>query len=451
MMSIGPILVRLLDRYEPDNTPDRAAVIAADRTAQDHSIHAPADVDWAKFTLTERSNVILSTEGYRGDTEMWLFGPDAADAPIAYDNDSGPGAMSRIACVDDHALDPGTYYIKIAEHGADARILRYQLRVWATPVPLGDPYEPDDTPQQAGAIGVDAGPQTHSLHAGTDVDWLRFTLGAAADVVVETRGAAGDTQMWLFAAADTATPIAFDDDSGAGSFARIVCLGESALAAGDYYLKITEAGADEPIASYTISVTALQPGDVLLVQGTGGISAATRWGESRELGVPITATFSHAALYVGNSQVAEMIATGYALSPVADTFAHAELVDIHRHRDIGQFGNAVAQVARSYAGTPYAYTQYAVLGLAALNPGRPDRILSSVVYAAYRRLDLGTKRMICSELVARAFAEADASLALDVTLWPTMQAIGNTSEDFRMDFTTPTMLSLSPDLRRLNA
>jgi len=57
--------------------------------------------------------------------------------------------------------------------------------------------------------------------------------------------------------------------------------------------------------------------------------------------------------------------------------------------------------------------------------------------------------MICSELVARAFD--DASLPIDVKLWPTLAKIGNQGKDFRMDFTSPTMLSLSPDLERLNA
>jgi hypothetical protein len=75
-----------------------------------------------------------------------------------------------------------------------------------------------------------------------------------------------------------------------------------------------------------------------------------------------------------------------------------------------------------------------------------------VVYSTYTAGAAGTRRMICSELVARAFAEAEtgAPLALDVRLWPTLNLLDDGSTDFRMDFTTPTMLALSPSLQRLN-
>ncbi len=103
----------------------------------------------------------------------------------------------------------------------------------------------------------------------------------------------------------------------------------------------------------------------------------------------------------------------------------------------------------AYAGTPYGFAQIGVFATAVLFPGNPQRVENSLAYAAYQSRDSGPRRMICSELVALAFD--DAALPIDVKLWPTLDQIGNQSKDFRMDFTSPTMFALSPDLKRLNA
>lgn len=437
------------DFYEVDNSPAQAKNISLRGVAQSHSLHTASDVDWLKFTLSERSNVVIQTAGRAGDTEMWLFGPNTPAQQIAYDNDSGDGAFSRIARSGQQALEPGTYYVKIGEFGSNATVARYTITVQATPA--GDAFETDDTWQQAKPIAVDAGPQNHSIHVPSDVDWATFTLTTAADVVIETRGSAGDTRLWLYGSDPTAAPIEFDDDDGVGRFSVIVRSGVNALPAGTYYVKVDESGNNAAIAAYSLSVTALQQGDVLLVQGKGGVSAAIRWGEARELNVPLAETFSHAAVYVGNGSVAEMLAEGFTITSLADRYAASNRVDLVRHRDIGLLGTAVAQAALAYANTPYAFAQIGVFATAALNPGRPDRVMNSTAWTAYQSTDSGPRRMICSELVARAFADADPNLKIDVVLWPTLAMLPNQTEDFRMDFTSPTMLARSPDLRRLNA
>lgn len=438
------------DFYEVDNTPQQARNISTRGWTQGHTIHNTADVDWVKFSLTRRSDVVIETNGRSGDTEMWLFGPNGATSEIAYDNDGGSGSFSRIDCSGAAALDPGTYYVKVGEFGGDATISRYTIRVRATASVSGDAFENDNTPEQAKAILPDAGPQTHSIHVASDVDWATFTLAATSDVVIETRGTSGDTRLWLYGSDPAAAPIELDEDDGVGRFSVIVRAGDNALPAGTYYVKAEESGNNAAISAYTLSVTTLQQGDVLLVQGQGGVSAAIRWGESRELNVPLAETFSHAAVYVGSGEVAEMIADGFVVTAVADRYAESSRVDIVRHRDVGQLGSAVAAAAMSYAGTPYAFGQIGVFAAAALT-GRPASVVRSLAWPVYQATDSGPRRMICSELVARAFADADASLTLGVALWPTLAGIGDTSEEFRMDFTSPTMLALSPDLQRLNA
>lgn len=449
LMSAGKTLLVFPDRFENDNMPGRAKTIAKEGGLQAHSLHAPTDVDWVKFTLSAASNAIIQTDGRAGDTEMWLFGPNSSSNQIAYDND-GNGSFSRIRCQDDHALGPGTYYVKVGEHGSDQTIGRYTISVKATRVPPPDAYEADaadNTADYATTIVVDAGPQTHSIHVTSDVDWVSFTLVAQSDIIIETRGASGNTQLWLYGQ-DASTPIVFNDNSGVGDFSLILRTGPDALPAGTYYAKVAEASQDSTIPSYTISVTALQPGDVLLEQSADGLSAAIRWGESRQLGVSFADTFSHSAIYLGNNQVAEMLARGYAVTPLPDAYAHATLIDIYRHRQVGAQGGAVAEAARDRDDTGYAYFQFAVLGLAAVMPGSPARIVASLPYRLYAATDAGANRMICSELVARVFAEV--GLPISVRLWPTMRAMHKPSENFRMDFTTPTMLALSADLRRLN-
>lgn len=439
------------DSYEADNTSARARPITTNGTPQVHNLHTPTDVDWVKFNLRERSNVVVKTAGLSGDTELWLYGPNTAGVQVDHNADTPTSKFAQLERCDAQALEPGTYYVKVGAQGNGRAIPVYTLRVQATPAPLGDAYESDDTPDQAAVLAVDGGPQTHTLHAGTDVDWVKFQLTVAAEVVIETRGTAGDTQLALFPATDLVTPLATDDDGGVGDFARLLRFETDQLPPGEYYVQVAAAGDLRAIPNYTLSVTTLQAGDVLLEQEATGLSAAIRWGEARELQVPFANTYSHSAIYLGNSVVAEMLAGGYTLTPLTEHFARASLVDINRHVNLGDRGAAVVAAVESLADTPYAFGQLSVFAVAALNPNNPSRILRSLAYRAYSRADVGPQRMICSELVARAYAAADPSLALQVSLWPALQALGNDTADFAFDFTSPTMLARSPDLRRLNA
>ena len=50
-----------------------------------------------------------------------------------------------------------------------------------------DAFEPDDLPELAQVISMDGAPQQHSIHnGGGDIDWVRFTLASASDVLVQT-------------------------------------------------------------------------------------------------------------------------------------------------------------------------------------------------------------------------------------------------------------------------
>lgn len=239
------------DSFEPDDTPAAAKAIANGQT-QNRSIHVVGDVDWVQFTVGTNgaTNVRLQTSGVTGDTEMWLYGPNSSTAQIDYNDDAGGGTFSQIVRA---SLAAGTYYIKVGEFGSDRTIASYALTAsWteSTPVPQGDRFESDDTPATAKAIG-NTQTQDRSIHVAGDVDWATFTIGAsgASGIRLETAGASGDTEMWLYGPNDPSTLVAYDSGAASGGFAR---LGISALGPGTYYVRITELGNNGTVSAYTL-------------------------------------------------------------------------------------------------------------------------------------------------------------------------------------------------------
>ena len=118
------------DAYEPDNTAAQADDILPD-SPQTHSIAPVGDVDYVRFSLDSESEVVIETSGLSGDTKMWLY--DDQQNEIDYDDDGGSDLFSRIerTCGID-ALSAGTYYVKIAEYGNDAKIDSYEIILTVT-------------------------------------------------------------------------------------------------------------------------------------------------------------------------------------------------------------------------------------------------------------------------------------------------------------------------------
>lgn len=226
------------DAYEQDNYYYEAKEISAGETQQ-RSFHLASDVDWARFTVSVESLVVVTASGPLGDTEMYLY--DSLGAPsahIVYDNDGGPGLYPMISM----QLLPGVYYVRLNENGMNQAVSQYSLNLSIGPLPptptatvsLQDGFEPDN--DHTAAAWIYSGfPQPHTLHQTGDVDWLKFTIGDDSTVVITTSGAAGGTQLWLYTEAGVPlTAIAFDDNGGAGDFSLI----SSLLGAGTYYIKV---------------------------------------------------------------------------------------------------------------------------------------------------------------------------------------------------------------------
>lgn len=112
------------DRYEPDDKRRESKRIRCGEK-QTRSIHRTGNVDWVELELSQGCRrVLIQTDGPAGgDTEMCLY---KGSKRKACNNNGGTGRYSRIVGRD---LAPGTYYIKIWEHGKDATISRYNLKV----------------------------------------------------------------------------------------------------------------------------------------------------------------------------------------------------------------------------------------------------------------------------------------------------------------------------------
>ena len=247
------------DAYEYDGSATAAKAIANGQI-QNHSIHAAGDVDWVKFTVggAGAANVRVETAGASGDTHMWLFGPNSAGTLVAYNDDKGGGNMFSLITA--ASLPPGTYYLGIREYGDNAAISAYTVQAsWSTPAgPSGDAYEYDGSATAAKAI-ANGQSQNRSIQPVGEVDWAKFTVSApgASNVRIETSGAAGDTQIWLFGPNNAGTLVAYNDDRGSGNYFSLITA--ASLAPGTYYVGIREYGNDAAIPAYTLQANWATP------------------------------------------------------------------------------------------------------------------------------------------------------------------------------------------------
>ncbi len=122
---------------------------------------------------------------------------------------------------------------------------------------VADDYEPDNVYTSATEI-LPGEAQVHSIHnSGIDVDWVKFELAAASDVILLTQGTEGDTVIYLYDTAGVPTTPIYSNDDGNGYFSRL----DVSLLAGTFYLKIIEYNMNGEITSYAVSLMYPLAGD----------------------------------------------------------------------------------------------------------------------------------------------------------------------------------------------
>jgi uncharacterized protein YycO len=152
----------------------------------------------------------------------------------------------------------------------------------------------------------------------------------------------------------------------------------------------------------------LKPADILLSTGSAKVSTVIRVGTMSR--------FSHAALYIGESQVIEAIGVGVVRQSLEDALSDDTLVSVYRRmRMSDQQAQQVIRYAKAQVGKPYDYSGAAGAGITSA-PGMVfGMVISPVVVVVgvgadvYNRLN-PEAAFFCSELVALAFEKAGASL-----------------------------------------
>lgn len=123
---------------------------------------------------------------------------------------------------------------------------------------VADGFEADNSFGTAKTITTDGSSQTHSIHVGGDVDFVKFALSTPSAVLIETRtdlpsGSTG-ADMYGTLYNNSFSQIAVSDDEGNGLNAQIVRFGSQRLAAGTYYFAAKSYYQTATVDRYTIRV-----------------------------------------------------------------------------------------------------------------------------------------------------------------------------------------------------
>lgn len=136
----------------------------------------------------------------------------------------------------------------------------------------GDDFEDDDSSSSPSSIS-NGQTQSRSIHDIGDKDWVSFTVGGsgATNVVIETGGSSGDTEIFLFGPDSANTLITSNDDGGENFFSRINL---SSLATGTYLVRVEEFSNNATISAYTLKVEWTESSGGGGGSGGGGSSSA---------------------------------------------------------------------------------------------------------------------------------------------------------------------------------
>ena len=223
------------DSAEPNDTSSKAYTLTGTSDEFTGTL-LNNDVDWFKFVVNEGKNISIIF-----DSPLALSASVYAKSNLNTPLSSFGNSTSLIYTVQ----DSGMYYLKVTS--SSGTIGRYNLE-FALFDSTSDRYEPDDTWQQATAIGTDDISQCHILARG-EKDYYSFVANAGFTYVIQTRGEV-DTKLTLYST-DGTSVLKTDDDGGSGRNALITFVPEKS---GTYYFAVY--GYDNSkYGIYTIAVT----------------------------------------------------------------------------------------------------------------------------------------------------------------------------------------------------
>ncbi len=157
-----------------------------------------------------------------------------------------------------------------------------------------------------------------------------------------------------------------------------------------------------------LSSNDLKPADILLSTGSAAASIVIRSGT--------LSRYSHAALYIGNSQIVEAIGSGVTQQSLQDAMSDDTLVAVYRRMRMSDAQRLQAiRSAKAQVGKKYDYAGAAGGGITS-GPGFVIGLfLSPIVAIGGISADLYNRSnpeasFYCSELVALAFEKAGAPI-----------------------------------------
>ncbi|NOZ00264.1 MAG: hypothetical protein GXP54_00045 [Deltaproteobacteria bacterium] len=293
------------DPFEPDNDPELSTLLLPDTPAT-QSLCPSDDKDWFSFDLDMQSDIqIWVTTQAQWKVDVMLFDTDMVELDSAI-SDTG------YANINADALAAGRYFLLIKATDGDIQIPAYKVQYGFKCAPMCDGKEcgddgcggtcgscgdflecgeeglclsscidsvdqagSDDDEAHAGFLAIQDSTDSHSICPADDVDWFRFSLPwTLADVTIETFGAMGNTEMWLYDA--DLTEIDSDDDSGVGQFSKITV---PDIPGGSYYVRLKAVDDLAQVPQYTISLkAACSPSCQGRVCGTDGCSPGSACG-----------------------------------------------------------------------------------------------------------------------------------------------------------------------------
>ena len=188
----------------------------------------------------------------------WVSETDGGDDIVCHVGDATPCQWHSDSFTLTAPTTPGTYTWYVAGYGSsfssgmcgggydDNEAFTFQVgQVGGCQEvePNAGPLLADELCQVGGMFRISA-----SIDPAGDIDWFYFNLSSSRNVIIETSGPSGDTVIILYDG--DLDVLAYDDDSGTGSFSRI----QIDLGPGTYYVAVLEYGSPDVIPEYELTV-----------------------------------------------------------------------------------------------------------------------------------------------------------------------------------------------------
>ncbi len=181
---VPPVAPDAWDAGRGDDTAWSARYIAPNVWQQNRTIDAPTDADWVRFTIHERSRIIVRAVGVGGpDVRLIIRGPDATNVLPSTRPTTAMAAegatQTALVRAGLKALDPGTYWVRV--DGLGMVVPNYSLRVEQLVLPAAAPVVDRTSDARLAALLWD-----ESRRATQPAKGLADDTREEADVLAET-------------------------------------------------------------------------------------------------------------------------------------------------------------------------------------------------------------------------------------------------------------------------